>query len=339
MPRADFNPVMVEVSRGDMVESCHRGAAAIAGPDGRLVASWGNIDRPVYARSAIKPLQALLLIESGAADRFGLGDTEIALACASHSGQPDHVAAVSTWLNRMNLNPEDLECGAHMPLSERASADLLRAGGTPSTLHNNCSGKHAGFLAAAIQMGAPTRGYIRAEHPIQQRLHQILENMSGVELVDAPTGIDGCGIPVFGLSLRHTATAMARLASPTESPSIRSDAAIRVTTAMANAPFMVAGDDRFCTAVLQAVDGRAIVKVGAEGVYTAALPTQGLGIALKIDDGASRAAEVAIGALLDNLGVIDDSSRDTLAHKLQPPVRNRAGLTVGCIRCADGWLT
>ncbi len=332
------NPVMVEVWRGDLVESIHRGAAAAVDADGCVVAAWGDIDRTVYARSAIKPLQALPLIESGAAERFGLGDEEIALACASHNGEPRHVDKVAHWLARIGLGVQDLECGAQLPSSDEATAALLRSGSAATAIHNNCSGKHTGFLSTALHLDEPTRGYSLAHHPVQQRLRRVLEDMSGAVLIDAPGGVDGCGIPVVGLSLRATALAMARLASPAGLAPARAAAAKRVVRAMATVPFMVAGSGRFCTELMQRTRTAAVIKVGAEGVFTAALPGKGLGVALKIDDGARRAAEVAIGALLGQLGVLDDAARAGLAAYLSPCVRNRLGAVVGRLSAAPGWL-
>ncbi|MFQ5935455.1 MAG: asparaginase [Acidiferrobacterales bacterium] len=331
------NPVLVDALRGDMIESCHRGAAAVADVNGKLVAAWGDVEQPVFSRSAIKPVQALPLIESGAADRFGLNDEEIALACASHGAEPAHVERLTRWLVRIGVNESDLECGPHLPLNEQASADLLRSGQQPSPLHNNCSGKHAGFLTTAVHLGEPVRGYIRAEHPVQQRARRVLEEMSGADLTDAPAGIDGCGVPVVGLSLRATARAMALLACPEKLAPARAAAAARVLRAMTRQPFMVAGSGRFCTDVMRT--GAAVaVKIGAEGAFTAALPGRCLGVALKIDDGAGRAASVAMGAILQALGVLRRGVHEALASHLRPRVRNHAGVVVGSLRPAAGWL-
>ncbi len=332
------NPILVEVSRGDMVESYHRGAAAVVRANGQLVVAWGDVERAVYARSAIKPLQALALVETGAADRFRLGDEEIALACASHGGESAHIECVTRWLARVGLNPEDLECGPHLPLNEQAAAELLRAGALVSRLHNNCSGKHAGFLTTALHLGEPTRGYLNADHPVQRYWQQVLADMARADLTQAPVGVDGCGIPVRGLSLRETATAMARLADPTGLTATRAAAARAVVRAMIKAPFMVAGSGRFCTEVIRHAPVPLVVKTGAEGVFTAALPGKGLGIALKIDDGAARAAAVAIGAILISIGALDGAVRDRLADHLQPPVSNRTGLIIGHMRPAAAWL-
>ncbi len=332
------NPILVDVSRGDMVESCHRGAAAVVDARGKLIAAWGDVERAVYARSAIKPLQALALVESGAAEHFKLGDEEIALACASHSGEPAHIECVMRWLGRIGLSADDLECGPHLPLNEQAATELLRAGNAVTRLHNNCSGKHAGFLTTALHLGQATRGYSHAEHPVQRYWQQLLSEMAETDLVRSPAGIDGCGIPVRGLSLRTTAAAMARLACPTGLTPARTAAARAVVHAMINTPLMVAGSGRFCTEVIRGASVPLIVKTGAEGVFTAALPGTGLGIALKIDDGAGRAAAVAIGAILVAVGALDETACKVLADHLKPPVRNRAGLIVGHMRPAAAWV-
>lgn len=332
------NPVLVEVSRGDMVESYHRGAAAVVGADGKIVATWGDVERPVYARSAIKPLQALALVETGAADHFKLGDEEIALACASHGGESAHIECVTRWLARIRLTPDDLECAPHLPLNEQAAADLLRAGTIVSRAHNNCSGKHAGFLTTALHLGEPTGGYLHADHPVQRYWQQVLSEMAQADLTQAPVGVDGCGIPVCGLSLRATATAMAQLADPTGLSATRAAAARVVVRAMIKAPFMVAGSGRFCTAVMQHAPVPLVVKTGAEGIFTAALPAKGIGIALKIDDGAARAAAVALGAILLSIGALDGDVCNALADHLEPDVCNRAGLIVGHVHPAPAWL-
>lgn len=337
MVAGNQNPMLVDVSRGDMIESRHRGSVAVVDLDGDLVVALGDIERPVFARSAIKPLQALPLLETGSAEGFEVSDEELALACASHGGEPKHVQAVEAWLHRLGLGCEDLECGTHLPTYQPAATLLLRSGGSASALHNNCSGKHAGFLATAMHLAEPTHGYSHADHPVQQRVRQTLENMSGEKLTDAPTGIDGCGIPVVGLSLRATANAMAKLGSPHGLAAKTARACERIVQAMASQPFMVAGTDRFCTEIMRVTGSDAIIKTGAEGFYAAVLPNKGLGIALKIDDGAARAAEVAMGAVLRHLETFGDSALQALAEQLEPPVRNWAGAIVGHLRPTPDW--
>jgi L-asparaginase II len=331
-PANSSNPILIETTRGEMVESHHAGAAAVVDATGRVVRSWGDIERPVFARSAIKPLQALPLVETGAAERFGLGDAEIALACASHRGEPIHIETVRRWLERADLGPQDLECGSHAPGNAVAAEALIRAGGAPSALHNNCSGKHSGFLTTARHQGEPTRGYIAPDHPVQQRVRAVLEAMSGLDLSRAPCGTDGCGIPVIGIPLRGMARAMARLADPKGLPPERAAAGKRVLDAMASAPVMVSGTGAFATVVMTVAGASVRLKPGAEGVYCAVLPRLGYGVALKIDDGAARASEVAVGAILEGLGAFSAAQREALGPQLRPLVKNVAGREVGAIR-------
>ncbi len=326
------SPVLVETTRGGMVESWHRGSAVVCDAAGRVVMAWGEPDEPVYARSALKPLQALPLVASGAADAFGLGPAELALACASHHGEPVHVERVRSWLGRIGLAEGDLECGAHRPADQAAADALVRAGAAPSALHNNCSGKHAGFLATARHLGEPTRGYIAADHPVQRRVVAAVEAMSGLDLSQAPRGTDGCGIPVVALPLAGLARAMARMADPQDVPPALAAASGRLLAAMAAEPLMVSGSTGFATALLRAAGAELCAKPGAEGVYAAALRRRGLGVALKIEDGAARASEVALGAILVRLGALDHAAVAAMGERLRPPVHNVAGRAVGEIR-------
>jgi L-asparaginase II len=326
------DPILVEAARGEMVESRHRGAFAVVDAAGRIVLARGDVDRPVYPRSAIKPLQALPLIETGAAAHFGLGDREIMLACASHNGNPAVVAAVEAWLARIGLTPDDLECGADAPSDAAAAQALIRAGAPPSALHNNCSGKHAGFLSTARHLGEPTHGYIGAEHPVQRRVEAVLSSMTGLDLERAPHATDGCGIPVIGIPLKAMARAMARLADCTGLAAERAAAAGRILKAMAAEFELVAGGSRFRREVMRVAAAKVRLKPGAEGVACAALPQHGLGIALKIDDGAGRAADVAMGAVLLKLGMLGQAQAAEIAAVLRPPIKNAAGRIVGEVR-------
>jgi L-asparaginase II len=328
-------PVEIEVTRGSLVESRHLASLAVVDPEGRVVLRAGDLERPVYPRSAIKPVQALALVETGAAEAFGLGDREIALACASHSGEPRHVELASAWLGTIGCSFDDLECGTHMPYSDRAAEALIRAGQRPSTAHNNCSGKHAGFLSVARHLGYPTAGYIRYEHPVQQRILGLLESMTGLDLGAAPWAVDGCGIPTIAMPLGNLALAMARLADPADQPELRQAACARVRRAMAAEPFLVAGSGRFCTRVMALTGESALIKTGAEGVYCAALTELGLGVALKVHDGTKRAAEVLMGEVLRRFGLLGAESGDGLGRYLDFPVLNRVKLTVGRIRLAE----
>jgi len=323
------NPIIVEVTRGGMVESRHRGHCVVADRTGASVHVWGDGERLIYPRSAIKPLQALALIETGAAGAYRLSEAELALAAASHSSTPDHVDAVSGWLKRLGLSESDLECGGHDPMNRDADKALVRADRTPGSIYNNCSGKHTGFLATALHMGEPTKGYSEPDHPVQQRLLAILTDMGGVDLAATPRGVDGCGIPVIGMPLAALALALARMADPIDLHAARAEAAGRIIAAMTAHPNMVAGPGRFDTVTMTAGKGAFVVKAGAEGVYAGIVAGLGLGVALKIADGTKRAAEVAMAAVLVHLGALEQMP--------QTPVLNAAETNVGEIRMQDGW--
>ena len=331
------NPLTVEVTRGGMVESCHRGAAVVMDAKGNAVHAWGEIERIVYPRSAIKPLQALAVVETGAAEAFAVTDAELALASASHSGQPQHMDVVLAWLKRIGFGANDLECGAHEPLDPETTKARVRAGESPGPADNNCSGKHAGMLTTAKHLGEETAGYTRPGHPVQQRLRAILTDIGGADLSQAPEGTDGCGIPVFGMPLSAMARAMARMADTGGLEAGRAEAAGRIVTAMISNPLLVSGRGRFDTIAMEAANGAFAVKTGAEGVHGAILPRLGLGVAVKIDDGARRAAQVAMAAILDYLGVLDGEAKVALAGFLETPVLNEKGERVGEIRMAPDW--
>src|SRR5437016_5391333 len=330
------NPVLVEVLRGDMVESTHRGAAAVVSVDGSVPRSWGDIESPVYPRSAIKPLQAIPLVETGAADHFALGPAEIALAAGSHRGKPLHVNAIAAWLARLGLGVEHLECGAQAPFSPTAAEELRRAGKSFTALHHNSSGKHAGFLTTALHMNEPLKGYIRPEHPVQRRVAQVVAEMTGADLDAAPCAFEGCGIPVYGIPLVRLALGMARLVAPAGLPPRRADAARRVCAGMTTRPDLVVGPGRLSTVIMEITAGVVIVKGGTEGVFLAAIRDRGLGLAVKIDDGSQRAVDVALLAILNELGVLSPVHLRALSDRLAPVVRNASGTLVGTIRSRIG---
>lgn len=334
----DANPVLVEVTRGDMVECRHRGAVAVVDVHGNTLFAAGDVSSPVYARSSAKPLQALPLIETGAADAFGYGDIQIALACASHNGEAEHVEQVSRMLQRIGLDGEALECGIQLPDREIAYRPMIENGIAPRRIHNNCSGKHAGFLSTAVHMKEDHHGYIKSGHPTMDRVTRAMREMTGEAPEGAPCGIDGCGIPVIGFSLQGWAQGMARLARPDGLAPERAAAAKRVVRAMTEEPFYVAGRERFCTQVMKIVRSRAAIKTGAEGVFAGAFPQLGIGVAIKIDDGATRASECAMGAIMRKYGIIDESNIDRLQDIIEPPIYNRDRVLCGHVRPAAGWL-
>ncbi len=339
-----MNPVLVQVLRGGTVESCHRGALAIVDAAGALHTGLGDIERPVFPRSAVKGLQALPLVASGAAEHFGLGDEALALACASHNGEPAHAATAAAVLARLGLDEAALECGTHWPYHEASSRKLARDRRGPSALHNNCSGKHSGFVCLgclmALQAGREpaefVRGYVRPEHPVMREVSAALGAATGVDLAQAPVGTDGCSIPTFAIPLRALALGFARFATGQGLSSDHAAAARRLRQAVANAPFMVAGSGRFDTRVMEHFGERVFCKVGAEGVYCAALPTRGLGVAIKMDDGnTARAAEVVMAAVIAALACRDEADAALAASLSQVTLKNWNGLSVGALQAAE----
>ena len=323
------NPILVNTLRGEVIENRHRGAIAVCDPHGRLVHAWGDVDALVYPRSSIKALQALPLVESGAADHFQLSAAELALACSSHGGEPEHTAAVKSWLTRLDLDEDALECGPHAPSNDEAAAALIFDHVTPGRIHNNCSGKHTGMLATSRFLEEETHGYIEREHPAQQRWIDALGEMTDLDMQRLPWSRDGCGIPVIAMPLKAIATAFARLAAPDDLPAARGSAVDRITAAIAAHPFMVAGSGRLCTEIMELTGRRVIVKTGADGVYTAALVDKNLGIALKIDDGKSEAAQVAILAVLTKLDSMHAAELEALAQRCRMPITNTRGVLTG----------
>jgi L-asparaginase II len=338
------NPVLVEVWRGTTVESFHRGALAVVDADGGLKHALGDIDRPVFPRSAIKVLQALPLVASGAADRFGLSDQQLALACASHGGEAVHVATAAAMLQQAGLNELALECGAQSPAFEDAARALARSGQAFGALHNNCSGKHAGFACLGCLMARDQdtdprdflRGYVQPDHPVMREVGAAIASVTDCDLSSAPVGTDGCSIPTYGLPLRQLALGFARIGTGIGLSAEHARAALRLRQAVAAAPFMVAGSGRFDTLVMGHFGARVFCKVGAEGVYCAALPELGVGVALKIDDGNNaRAAEVVMATLIQALVVRDAADAAFIAPLAEVALRNWNGLLVGRLCAAS----
>jgi L-asparaginase II len=328
------NPILVEVMRGELVESRHRGAVAVADAEGRIVLALGDAEAPVFPRSAVKALQAVPLIETGAADRYGFGDEELALACASHSGEPAHVAGVERMLAKAGLSASALSCGAHWPISQAAAFALARTG-TPSALHNNCSGKHAGFLCAACARGVDHVGYWQPDHPVQREVRAVLEDFTGAKLTAERRAIDGCSVPTWAIPLEDLAHGFAKFGTGHLLAPERAKAAARLRAACTQKPWYVAGTSRFCTEIMQLFGARVFVKTGAEGVYCGALPEQGLGIAVKCDDGAARAAQAIMATLIVRFLPLGDEERAALAPFLHTVLRNWNGFEVGAIRVTD----
>lgn len=333
MARVDEGAVPVaEVWRGGMLECTHLGHAVICDAKG-IVQAWGNPDAVIFPRSSAKMLQALPLIETGAAAAHGLSDAQLALACASHEGAHLHVDMAARWIAELGLAEADLRCGAHEP-SDRAERDrLVRANERPCQLHNNCSGKHSGFLTVTRHLKAGPE-YVEIDHPLQKAVRAATEEVTGETV--AGWGVDGCSAPNFASTAQGLARGMAAFATAREGHGAREGAMHRLARAMAAHPELVAGEGRACTELMRAMDGRVALKGGAEAVYVAIIPEKGLGIALKVVDGGSRASEAAVAALLVKLGVLD-AGHPAAVKRMAPTLRNWRGLETGTLRIADGF--
>jgi L-asparaginase II len=328
---------LVEVKRGSITESRHRGHIVVVEPDGRIVAQLGAPENVTFLRSSAKPFQALPLLVSGAADRFCFTDKEVALACASHNGEPIHTELAASMLRKIDLGPEALKCGIHEPYSLEVANELRSRGEQANVLHNNCSGKHAGMLALAKHLGAPIETYNLAENPVQKAIAEAVSQFSDVAVTDMAVGIDGCAVPVFGITVKAMALAYARLVAPPATfDQATRDACQRIVRGMSAYPELIGGTtDRLDTEIMRAAPGRLISKVGAEGVYTAGIKPsekwpQGLGLALKIEDGDDkRARPTVVIESLRQLGVLHDESLEAVARYAFFPVQNRRGDVVG----------
>jgi L-asparaginase II len=342
----DAHPVLVEALRGGVVESQHRGAVAVVDARGHVLLALGDIQRPVFPRSAVKLLQALPLVATGAAEAFGLVDEELALACASHNGEARHANTAAQVLGKLGLDASALECGSHWPYLDTATRALLKRDEAPSALHNNCSGKHSGFVCLGCHLSGAqaaderrrfVSGYIASDHRVMREVSAALAAATDTPLDQAAMGTDGCSIPTYAIPLRQLALGFARVAAGTGLAPDHQAAALRLRQAIARAPFMVAGTGRFDTDVMQRLGARVCCKVGAEGVYCAALPEQGLGVAIKCDDGNNaRACEVVMAAVIEALVRLDDAERRYIEAKSALRLTNWRGIEVGSLQASAG---
>ena len=333
---------LVEVRRGSITESRHRGHIVAAEPDGTVIASLGSPQNVTFLRSSAKPFQALPLLTSGAAERFGFTDEEVALACASHNGEPIHTHIAASMLEKIGLPPDALKCGVHEPYSPQAAGVLRAHNELPNVLHNNCSGKHAGMLAVAVHLGAPTENYESPENPVQIAIAHAVSQLTDVPLEDMAVGIDGCAAPIFAVTVKAMALGYARLISPPSNFDKKTrDACERIVRVMTSFPQLIGGtSERLDTEIMRAAPGRVVSKVGAEGVYTAGvLPSErwpnGLGLAIKIEDGDDKRARAPVVIeSLRQLGVLLDESLEAVARYAFFPVQNRRGDVAGEVRAA-----
>lgn len=329
------NPVLAEVTRGSIVESFHTGALVAVDAEGAVRFALGDIERPVFPRSAYKPIQTLALIESGAADAYGLSDSDIALASASHNGEAIHHDRVVSWLHALDLDDSALACGVASPMEPALRVTFHRQQLTPDRAYHNCSGKHSGMLTLCRHAGHDLNDYQHYEHPSQQHWMSIIGSVCGIDAGRCTWAYDGCGLPALAFPLKALAQGFARLVTPATFEASRATAAERIVKSCTAHPAMVAGTGRACTEVMQCFGGDVLVKTGAEGVFAGGIPQLGLGFALKIDDGSQRGSEVALGAVLDALGVLDDTRQQALARVLNPEVKNSRNQQVGEIRVPD----
>ncbi|GGA54936.1 asparaginase [Pelagibacterium lentulum] len=331
----DANPVLAEFTRGNWVENRHRGAFCIADPAGNVVASAGDIEREIFPRSAIKAIQALPIFATGALEKFTLDDENLALACASHHGESDHVRVAANALKKVGLNVMALECGAHPPTNKAARKALADAGERPSALHNNCSGKHAGMLAVAQALGIDPAGYVKPEHEVQKRVRAAVEAVIGAALTESKCGTDGCSIPTWAAPLKNFAQGFARMATGEGLTPEMAKASARLFDSATSHPFLIAGTDAFDTEAMKAFDGRLMVKLGAEGVFCGALRDKGLGFALKCDDGSLPAATAMIAGLLKAIAEPDARQAEVLNRFAHQTFKNWCGIEVGFLSATD----
>ena len=311
------NPLIVEVTRGSNIESVHLVDVALVDGTGNLIEGWGESSRPTLPRSSLKPVQATPLVAEGVADSEGLGAEQLAVACSSHSGEAAHVQVVDRWLERLGFSHNVLECGAHVPSNADAARELVLSGVEPDSRHNNCSGKHTGFVSLSKHFDLDVSGYISPEHPVMKRfITPAIEDFCRIDLNDQVPGVDGCGVPVWSVPLDHLAGGWSQLRAR--------GSGRRLLQAMIEEPFLVAGTDRACTRLMEAAAGDAAVKTGAEGVFCGVDLREGFAFALKARDGQARAAEVAAEWVLDRLGCID--------FNVPKALQNWAGTNVGEIR-------
>lgn len=320
---------LAEVWRGGIIESIHRGALVVVNAMGSVLKCIGDPHYLTYWRSAAKPIQAVPVITSGAADYFGFNSEELAIITGSHGGEEEHIRVIRSMLNKMKRGEEALSCGVHSPFHKKSAKKLTMEGKSPTVVHSNCSGKHAGMLAISLHLKYPVDGYFHPEHPVQQLVLNNIAKFTGISEQDVKVGIDGCGVPVFGLPLYNMALAYARFTVPEREKSVD-----RVMRAMVDYPFMVAGSDRICTDLMKVAKGSIVAKTGAEGVYCAALVDQGIGIALKIEDGSQRALAPVVVEALIQLGWLSAAQGKELANHHLIPLRNYHNEVIGSIRPA-----
>jgi L-asparaginase II len=326
-----YPSLKVEVVRGQLVESFHEVAAIVVGEDGKVVAAYGDPDQVVFPRSALKPFQTFPLLATGTAQALNFSDKEVALACASHSGEDEQVQVIAKLLQRLGLRVSDLECGVHPPSHLQSANELILRREAPTALHNNCSGKHVGMLATAIHFHEPIHGYSQSSHPVQIRVRAAIEAICGVTLAPDKAAIDGCALPAYMMSLRALASGVQRLTNPRGLEPEMQFAAARILKSALEHPYFIAGSGKYCTEMMKLLDRNALIKTGAEGIMIAAFPTQKLALALKVKDGNIRASEAATTYLMSKLLPAKLAEKITPFQKIE--TKNWNGQVTGFIEC------
>ncbi|TNM65790.1 asparaginase [Aliirhizobium smilacinae] len=329
------NPVTVEVTRGKLVESRHRGLGVVVDGAGRTVFSFGDAEAGIFPRSSCKAMQALPLIESGAADSYGFGNAELAFSCASHSGEDRHVEMAASMLAKAGRDMSALECGSHWSSDQAALIHQARTIDQPNALHNNCSGKHSGFVCACVHSGTPVEGYVGYDHPLQREIRDVMQSLTGAVLSADNCGTDGCSIPTYAVPLKGLAHGFAKMLTGEGLSASRAKASRRLIDACMAEPFYVAGTGRACTKLMELAPGKIFAKTGAEGVFVAALPEQGLAMAVKCEDGTTRAAEAMIFALIARYFEKGGEIETKLLAMANRQMKNWNGVHVGDVRVTD----
>jgi L-asparaginase II len=329
------NPVTVEVTRGNLVESRHRGLGVVVDGSGKTVFSFGDADAAVFPRSSCKAMQALPLIESGAADAYGFGNAELAFACASHSGEDRHAEMAASMLAKAGRDVSAMECGAHWAFEQQSLIHQARTMDAPTQLHNNCSGKHAGFICTCVHSDAPVAGYVEYDHPLQREIRDVMQSLTGAVLDTDNCGTDGCSIPTYAVPLKGLAHGFAKMLTGEGLSASRAKASRRLIDACMAEPFYVAGTGRACTQLMELAPGKIFAKTGAEGVFVALLPEQGLSMAVKCEDGTTRAAEAMIFALIARYFEKGGEIETKLMGMANRQMKNWNGRHVGDVRVTD----
>lgn len=326
-------PLGIEVVRGNGVESKHQVMVVVCEERGLVTDFWGNVDYLTFPRSAIKPIQALPFVESGALEKFGLDEKHLALACASHHGEPHHIEILRSWMQKIGLSEADLHCGASWPSHEDSAHALIKKNQTRSPIYHNCSGKHLGIISTCLALGEDFKDYHKIKHPAQVRLRRVLSDLMKVQIEKMPVGWDGCGIPTHAVPLQALAAGISSFINP-NLPNSKRQTLQRVLQAWRYNPQLISGTQDFSQILSEKTGGRALLKAGAEGVWTGLMPEKSMAFALKVADGAKRAAEVAATAVFRHFGVISDAQFQDLKEWTQPSLKNSRGEEVGFIRVA-----